>query len=397
MKSILAAASVALGVLVVALSPEYGVGALLLCLMLGFVVVVCISQLKIEREFLLQLFIAGLLVRIFVGTLIFYFNLQTFFGGDAFSYDFLGDVLARVWYGELPYSIFKQSLGVFLTRNWGMIYVVGAIYALLGKNMLAVQFFSAILGAATAPIIFLCAQHIYGNLRVSRFSAYFIAFYPSIVLWSSQGLKDGPLVFLLALCMYSTLKLGEHLSFKHLALLAVALFGIFTMRFYIFYMMLAAIGGSYLIGIGKMSAKSLVRNFVVLIAVGLSMMYLGVLGSAGRQFEDYANLEAIQRSRSDLAIRGESGFGKDVDVSTTGGALSAIPLGMLYLLFAPFPWQLASLRQSITFPEMVVWWVSFPVLVMGLWFTLKYRMRQALPILIFTTMLTLSYSVFQGN
>ncbi|HYO62169.1 MAG TPA: hypothetical protein VER08_00790, partial [Pyrinomonadaceae bacterium] len=40
---------------------------------------------------------------------------------------------------------------------------------------------------------------------------------------------------------------------------------------------------------------------------------------------------------------------------------------------------------------------SFPLLVMGLWFTLKHRMRQALPILIFTTMLTLSYSVFQGN
>jgi hypothetical protein len=70
---------------------------------------------------------------------------------------------------------------------------------------------------------------------------------------------------------------------------------------------------------------------------------------------------------------------------------------MTYLLFAPFPWQLASLRQSITLPEMIVWWGSFPLLVMGLWFTLRYRMRPALPILIFTTMLTLAYSVFQGN
>jgi ABC-type Fe3+ transport system permease subunit len=34
---------------------------------------------------------------------------------------------------------------------------------------------------------------------------------------------------------------------------------------------------------------------------------------------------------------------------------------------------------------------------MGVWFTLKYRMRPALPILIFTTMLTLAYSIFQGN
>ena len=70
---------------------------------------------------------------------------------------------------------------------------------------------------------------------------------------------------------------------------------------------------------------------------------------------------------------------------------------MAYLLFAPFPWQLASLRQSITLPEMMVWWASFPLLVVGIWFTLSYRLRQALPILLFTLMLTLAYSIFQGN
>jgi Ca2+/Na+ antiporter len=66
-------------------------------------------------------------------------------------------------------------------------------------------------------------------------------------------------------------------------------------------------------------------------------------------------------------------------------------------LFAPFPWQLANLRQSITLPEMLLWWSCFPLLVLGLGFTLKYRLRQSLPILLFTTMLTLAYSVFQGN
>jgi hypothetical protein len=105
----------------------------------------------------------------------------------------------------------------------------------------------------------------------------------------------------------------------------------------------------------------------------------------------------VQRSRADLVRSANTGFGSDVDVSTTAGALSVIPLGLAYLLFAPFPWQFASLRQSITFPEMVVWWVSFPLLLMGIRFTLKHRLRQALPILIFTTMLTLAYSIFQGN
>ena len=101
--------------------------------------------------------------------------------------------------------------------------------------------------------------------------------------------------------------------------------------------------------------------------------------------------------RLDAAQSAQSGFGKDVDVSTTEGALSAIPVGLTYLLLAPFPWQLASLRQMITLPEMVVWWLSLPILVLGGWFTIKHRLREIAPILIFTTLLTLTYSIMQGN
>jgi hypothetical protein len=35
--------------------------------------------------------------------------------------------------------------------------------------------------------------------------------------------------------------------------------------------------------------------------------------------------------------------------------------------------------------------------VLGFWFSIRYRLRQMSPILIFTFMLTLAYSVFQGN
>src|SRR4030095_9947579 len=61
------------------------------------------------------------------------------------------------------------------------------------------------------------------------------------------------------------------------------------------------------------------------------------------------------------------------------------------------PWQLASLRQSITLPEMIVWWLCCPLLFLGFWFSLKYRLRQICPVLIFTVMLSVAYSIFQGN
>jgi hypothetical protein len=98
-----------------------------------------------------------------------------------------------------------------------------------------------------------------------------------------------------------------------------------------------------------------------------------------------------------MARSADSGFAKDVDVGTTAGALTAIPIGFIYLMFAPFPWQLASLRQGLALPEMVIWWLSFPLLILGLWYAIKHRLRDISPILIFTTMLTLAYSLFQGN
>ncbi|MDQ2855101.1 MAG: glycosyltransferase family 39 protein [Acidobacteriota bacterium] len=351
-----------------------------------------------DGAFLLKLFLFAVLLRVLIGTLIFIFNGQTFFGGDAITYDFYGSRQLEAWYG----SRYSQSLvNIFVGKGegsgWGMVYLVAVLYGAIGHNMLAVQFFNSVIGAATAPIIFLCAQQVYGNRRVSRLAAFAVAFYPSLVLWSSQGLKDAPIVFLLAFSILATLKLGQKLNLKYLVALALALFCLLSLRFYVFYMILAAIGGAFLIGMREISAQSFMRQFVVVIALGLALTYMGVTRYANVQMEAFGGLDAVQRSRTDAAKSAKSGFDKDVDVSTTSGALTTIPLGLLYLLFAPFPWQLVSLRQSITLPEMILWWGSFPMLVLGLWFSIRYRLRQISPILVFSVMLSLAYSVFQGN
>jgi hypothetical protein len=396
MNALLSGSALVAAALIILLLPGAGAGAVAVCAVPALAAALIISRANENADFLLRLFVGALLVRVLVGTVIFYFNLQSFFGGDAYTYDLLGMLTDKMWRGEIPEHIFQAVVGPFISRNYGMMYVNGVIYYLVGQNMLAVQYVNAVAGAATAPLIYLCAHRIFRNVGVARASALFVAFYPSLVLWSSQGLKDGPIVFLLALSMLATLRLDEKFTVKYTAVLIASLVCVMSLRFYLFYMLVAAIGGSFLIGVKAQSASGYVRRFVVLGIVGLALLQFGVFKSANDQLEIYGNFEALQRSRADLA-GSASGFGREADVSTAGGALSTIPVGIIYLLFAPFPWQLASLRQSITLPEMVVWWGSFPLLAAGLWFTLKHRMRQALPILVFTMMLTLAYSVFQGN
>ena len=373
--------------------------ALAVCAVAALCAGVLTRRIPAHGSYLLKLFLFALLVRVLIATAIFVFNGQDFFGGDAWTYDRFGVLQMDAWWSgdRSAQTSVDWFIGTGFASSWGMLYIVAGIYSIIGRNMLAVQLFNAVLGAATVPIIFLCAEHVFNNRRVARVAGWAVAFYPSLVLWSSQGLKDGPTVFFLALGILATLRLGHKLTVRYLAVLVISLVGVFAFRFYIFYMLVAAIVGSYVIGMRAFTAQSMARQFVVVLVLGLAFTYFGVTRYATAQFEQYGNLEQLNRSRQDLATSAKSGFGRDVDVSTTSGALTTIPTGLVYLLFAPFPWQLGSLRQSLTLPEMVVWWAAFPLLILGAWFSIRYRVRQMAPILIFTSMLTLAYSVFQGN
>lgn len=372
--------------------------AVLLCTALATIAGFYAYKREMDGTFLLRLFVAGLICRIAIGLAIFAFRGQDFFGGDAITYDFFGNAQMLGWGGDKYYqSLANQFVRSGEGSGWGMVYLVGAVYSIVGRNMLAIQMMNAVIGAATAVVIYLCAFHVYQNSRVARIAGIAVAFYPSLVLWSAQGLKDGPTVLCLAVAILATLKLGQKLTVKYIVVMILALLAIIALRFYVFYMICVAIAGAFVIGMQQVTATSFARQFTAVILLGVALTYIGVTRSATAQFERYGNLEVLQRSRLDQARSATSGFGRDVDVSSTSGAISTIPLGIVYLLFAPFPWQITSLRQSITLPEMIIWWASFPLLVLGLWFTIKYRLRLASPILIFTVMLTLAYSVFQGN
>src|SRR5215813_13458528 len=126
--------------------------------------------------FLLQIFIAALLVRLIVASLIFANYGQEFFGGDAFTYDFLGQTQLQAWAGD---SYARLLVGNRMS-GWGMSYFVGSVYAVIGRNMLAIQFLNAVMGAVTSVIVFVSAQEVFTNTRVSKLAAAGIAFFPSL-------------------------------------------------------------------------------------------------------------------------------------------------------------------------------------------------------------------------
>ncbi|HKU73878.1 MAG TPA: glycosyltransferase family 39 protein [Pyrinomonadaceae bacterium] len=381
---------------VIFLRPEEGPGALAMCVLASAPAIIILAREPEQRTFLMRLFLIALMTRVLLAMAIFVGNMEEFFGGDANTYDIFGQSLVQSWHGDAYHAGKFLSFTQSGASAWGMLYMVAAVYQAIGPNMLAIQLINAAIGASTAIVVYHVAQTLFSNSRVSKLAALLVAFFPSLILWSSQALKDGMIILALALSILATLRLMEKITINYVVVLIGALLLLFSFRFYIFYMMTAAVAGSFFLGSKAFSAQGFMQRFVAVAAIGLAFTWFGVLQGASVQIERYANLRMVQTSREDQAAAG-SGFMKDVDVQTTQGALTVIPIGLLYLMFAPFPWDFASLRQTITLPEMIVWWLVFPLLVLGLWYSIKHRLRQVSPIIIFTTMLTLAYSLFQGN
>ena len=376
-----------------------GASALAVCAAVSLPTILILARRKVteDRAFLIRVFIVGVLARVILATVIHQGHMEEFFGGDANTYSLFGSSLAASWHGDKYHLAKYQSFVASGAGAWGMLYLVAIVYELVGENMFAIQLINASVGSATSIVVYASAQHIFKNRRVSRLACLLVCFWPSLVLWSAQALKDGLIVLVLALGILCTVKLMNKITVGYLIVLTGCLCALLTLRFYTFYMMVAAVAGSFLLGMKSLNAQAFVGRFLGIVAIGLVFTWFGVAQYAGTQLSRYGNLQMVQLSRQDMARSADSGFMKDVDVNTTEGALTAIPVGCLYLLFAPFPWQLASFRQSLPLPEMIVWWLSFPLLVLGLWYGVKHRLNEVAPIVIFTTLLTLAYSLVQGN
>lgn len=279
--------------------------------------------------------------------------------------------------------------------GWGMNYLVGSIYFAFGHNILVAQSTCAVVGAATAPMGYLCASSIFHNRRAARSTAVLIALFPAMIIWSGQLLKDGLIVFLLVASLTLVSRLQIKFSWLWSVMLGVALAGILSLRFYTFYVISVAVVSGFAVG-ANTGRNSLLRRLGALTVLSLALIYFGVIKVASGDLEAFGSLERIQYSRSAMAQE-QSGYGGDVDVSTTRGALSAIPVGFAYLMLAPFPWEIKNLRQSLTIPDILLWWGMLPLVAIGAWYSIRYKLRANIPILVFTSILTLAYSMFQAN
>jgi 4-amino-4-deoxy-L-arabinose transferase-like glycosyltransferase len=373
---------------------------LLAILLAGFLNLIVVYRIRArtdpsEAGFLVRIYLWTILLRYVVAIVLNAFaggsTFAAAFWGDSGSYDAAGYQLALKWSGEPVTSVYMSRA----VSGYGWVYFVGSVYYFVGRNQLFVQFLNGLIGGLTVLVIYAIAARLFDR-AAARWAAVFMAFFPQVVFWSTGMYKDPPILLCIALAMYAVLRLREQLSLPMVALFVVAEVALVTLRFYIAYFVLFAALATFVFA----QRHGVMRMFVtygLLLGLLFGALNIAVQRDTLERQTTYMTLERLQTTREDQAMWGQSGFGQEYDVSTPSGALSALPTGLVYLLFAPFPWAVSGLRQALAVPETLIWYALMPAFVRGLAFAVKRQLRTILPILVFAVSLTLAYALMQGN
>ena len=316
---------------------------------------------------------------------------QTFWG-DSQTYDTMGAAVAEGWTHGASTNFWAETVQGRV--NSGFIYFVACIYYVFGRNVLLMQFINGVIGALTPIVIFEIGLILYDK-RVATTAMLFTAFFPQMIFWSSALYKDPAVMLCIAANILCVFHLRRRLSLPWVAIYLLTAGALVWLRFYIFYVVLAAMVAGFFVGHRRGAALGLVTQLLLVTCV-LGLLLLTPVGQEALLQSRFLDLEMLQNSRLDLAARGDSGFAAGADVTTVGGLVSMLPVGVTYLLFAPFPWTISNLRQLLALPDVLAWYALTPTLIVGIGLALK-RLRQTMPILVFTTSLTLAYGAFLGN
>jgi len=332
----------------------------------------------------------------------------------------LGDEDSGGWIAGLALSDRwdKQRLGLLsLPEIWGAAYgkqhlgfqyLSGLFFFITGTSArMPIAAMNCFFGALTVILIYRTAISLFSRWTAVR-AGWVACFFPSLIIWSAQTLKEPAVILLEALALYACVNLKlSGFSVKYVLICAAAIVLLPPFRFYAAYLACAVavmalaiprIGAR--IGKGGSSFKTALAALALAALVAPLAVSSGYLARNEAILERFTQLKEIERFRSDVATGSGSGVGSEYDLNSPTGLAMAVGVGWAHLLLAPFPWQLggASLRMLLTTPELVVWWWLVLVgLIPGLWHVCKTRLADAQPMLFFVLGLGLLYSMMFGN
>lgn len=384
-----------------------------------------------------------------------------FITGDDAGYAQLACAVAQFVRGEPQHPFVPPDWGGdgYLLGTW--VYLESAIFLVFGQRVLVALLLNAAFAAGVVMLVFDLARRLF-DARAALVAAAIVAFYPSLVLWSSLNLKDSLVLLLISLCLWCVLRFQFGRHWLSLAGAFTLLVLMESLRSYIFaglaivipigvFLVLRADAGTRARWTGVAAAGSLallalnpagfgpggllaaLESTRQGMAVGARTAFVSVpLGASdsGTQTGTSPSWSAAAElpptpARVDLscleggvaqggppAQRGPT-LGRPDEDPTTGiqllpasgtyesdellpRTLSYLPTGIVYALFAPFPWAATRSADLLTAPEMLLWYGLLAAMPFTFW-RARSLWRLWLPTLLFASGTLIVFALSEGN
>ncbi len=291
-----------------------------------------------DADFQVNIFFWAFSLRLWMGIIFYGWDLTELFGDEDASGYMSGWTFAQNWYengfdGFVSdiWLVFFEEQNVGQGLLWGIpMFIAG------GPSRMIVSVVNAFAGSMLVIVIFRIGRRVFDS-ATGKIAAIMVTFWASMILLSAGTSKEILVITFEWTVLYLMIRHPKAIAVKDGLLAIPLLIGIFIMRFYAVYMVVAA----FVFRALTMSGRHLVRNVVfggLVLGSVLVVMYAG--GAINR---DFARLERQQRVvetwRENVAMTTGSGVEIYSEYEST---TVAIPVATVYFFFAPFPWEVFS-------------------------------------------------------
>jgi hypothetical protein len=364
------------------------------------------STVPSERRVLTRLYRWAFVVRVLVGFLAYALTMYAELPivEDARFYEEMGYEVAQDWlsgkrvdFDTLPQGV--QTARLLVTAIAAFYFVMGGVRAL---PVLLVAY-SAV--TALVPVyVYRFARELQAPEGVARRAGWLVALSPAFVFWSGSLYKEGLTLLLLSVAAYHTLRLQSGWRGRSVSTLALCVVALWGVRFYLAILLALAVALSLLWG--RMPGAGRSRGVPVFVrqAAVMSVFAVVIISVALTVRTEHVLLESDEGVLVNLDVRragsareATSGYLQEASVATPGEALQYFPVGFLYFLTVPFPWQLGAFRQNLIVPENAFWLGLYPLVVIGIRRALKSNRPGTVFLLLVTAGMCVIYALLAAN
>ncbi len=344
-----------------------------------------------DRYFLIKLMLAGFIVRVVVAGIIHALGLYSTIAPDEGTFHGNGLRFCLWLKGETPFRLTSRYVD---SVQVGYFYTVGTLYYIFGVGRFIPVLLNCVIGSMTAVPIFRITRELHGR-ESARAAATLTTFFPSVMLWSTLLIRDSLVIFVMVWIISLVMDLRREFSLMKLATFVGLLMVLGTLRQYLFIIVGVCAVFSFLIGKAGKTGRSVVVGMLAIVALFAVVRYAG-FGVWELERASLQNL-ALQRQFNSSVADAAGSFRPEVDISEPVAALTYLPIGMLYFLGSPFPWQALSTTQFMALPDVLFWYLLLPPIFFGLGHIVRNRFRDASMVILCITAVTVLYSLVEGN